>query len=331
MTIYVQGNDLLKIIESAIVEDLQEWRSYLEEIRKVADHLVFLERERKAIEQRVYKQEHTLDDVKILCVQRGYHRKINHVRGEIRKLTEEIRCKLNVDEVLEDDFVTYFCEKIEQLDMHCVQMCYEWAEGDDVLANDILRACDLINDAYYHRLGRLQKRVERMCNIGCCFLTLTFDDVQLGKHSTEILRKRVQQYLNGFDVPYIANVDYGALNGRMHYHAVICAPLEQLALEPWKRGYCYIEEVGTTRVFRADKGIYERQKKRRDDTPEYNGARTSRYMNKLTNHALKETTKGSNIMYCRHIDQKLTAIENELFTKYMINLYESVGNQNEKA
>ena len=331
MTIYVQGNDLLDIIEKAIVEELQDWRSYLEEIRKIADHQAFLERERKAIELRVYKQQHTLDDVKILCVQRGYHRKINQVRGEIRKLTEEIRSKLYVDDVPEDDFVSYFSAKNEELDMKCIQMCYEWAEGDDVLANDILRACDLINDAYYHRLGRLQNRVERMCNIGCCFLTLTFDEVQLGIHSPEILRKRVQQYLNGFDVPYIANVDYGALNGRLHYHAVICAPLEQLSLEPWKRGYCYYEEVGSNRVFRVDKGIYERSRKRRDDTPEDNGARTSRYMNKLTNHALKETARGSNIMYCRGIDEKLTALEQELFTKYMINLYERQGSSNEKT
>ena len=28
MTIYVQGNDLLDIIEKAIVEELQDWRSY---------------------------------------------------------------------------------------------------------------------------------------------------------------------------------------------------------------------------------------------------------------------------------------------------------------
>lgn len=315
-------NDLIEVIKQTIYDYLREWAEYDNELRRCASHVAEQERLLKELEQRVYRQEHTLDDVKLLCVQRGYHRKVNAVRGQIRKLSSQ------VENITDDEFLTIHARRIEELDNEVIKLCYEWADGDDVLANDMYRAIDLVNDAYYHRLGRLRNRIERMCNIGCCFLTLTFDDVQLGKHSPAIRRKRVQQFLNGFEVPYIANIDFGSENGREHYHAVICAPLEQLALERWKRGYVYYEEVGSNRVYRADKGIHERPRKRRDDTPEYDGSRTAKYMNKLTNHALKETTKGQKIMYCRNIDDKLSQMERDIWTQYQLDAYaRSIDNQ----
>lgn len=192
-------------------------------------------------------------------------------------------------------------------------LCLEHSQNNDPYeANALLHSAELINDAYYHRLARLKSRVRRMCDIGCCFLTLTFNDEQFRKTLADTRSQAVQRYLKCFDVPYCANIDFGAENGREHYHALICAPLEQLALTPWTRGYCYYEEMGTTRVFRGDKGIYERTRKKRDDTPESDFERTSRYINKLSNHAVKATTHNARIKYSQHIDHKLTEIEEEL-------------------
>lgn len=192
-------------------------------------------------------------------------------------------------------------------------LCLDLARDDDPnVANALLYNANLINDAYYHRLARLKSRVRRMCDIGCCFLTLTFNEKQLKTTSADTRSQAVQRYLKGFNVPYCANIDFGSENGREHYHALICASLDELALTPWTRGYCYYEEMGTTRVFRGDKGVYERKRKKRDDTPEDDFERTSRYINKLSNHAVKATTHNARIKYSQHIDDELTALEKEL-------------------
>ena len=313
-------DELFEAILQVLYDEILAQREYERQIQSYSQFLENLERTRKALEQRVYRQQHTLDDVKQLCIQNRWHVAINNVRGEIRTLSKSVN---NCDV---DTFKAAMAQRTEELDAKCLLLCYEWAKGDDELANDIYKACELINDAYYQRLHRLKARVERMCDIGCCFLTLTFDDM-IEQTNETTRRKYVQRFLNGFDVPYIANVDYGSTNGREHYHAVICAPLEQLALETWGKGYVYYEEVGTTRVYRDDKGIYERKPKKRDETPEHNGARTSKYMNKLTNHAIKETAKGHNIMYCRNIDHKLFDMETEIKRQYAIDLYERAANR----
>lgn len=180
------------------------------------------------------------------------------------------------------------------------------------VAQSIVDESDRINDAYYHRLGRLKHRVKRMCDIGCIFCTLTFTDEVLNKTSEATRSKYVQRWLTSFEAPYVANRDYGCQSHREHYHAVICTDLESVSVADWSYGYSHFEEVGTTRCYRVDKGIYERNRKKRDDTPEYDGDRTSRYLNKLSNHAVKETTKGARIKYSRNIDAVLFQLESDI-------------------
>lgn len=105
------------------------------------------------------------------------------------------------------------------------------------------------------------------------FITLTFNDKSLElKESTR--HKYVLNFLKKYCVRYIANIDYGSENGREHYHAVgsILTDLDNVV---WKYGFIYIEEI----------------RKATDDI------KLAQYMNKLTNHALKEHGKRKHLIY----------------------------------
>ena len=76
----------------------------------------------------------------------------------------------------------------------------------------------------------------------------------------------------------MANIDYGKTTGREHYHAVITS--ETKPPKSWKYGFIDILKVKTTD----------------NDT-----TRISKYISKLTNHAIKHTTKSKRIIYSRKI------------------------------
>lgn len=154
------------------------------------------------------------------------------------------------------------------------------------------------------RSHRLKKRLTYMLN-SChtaVFVTLTFRDDVLASTTAETRRRYVTRFLNaqGDGVQYVANKDFGARNGREHYHAVICGEVDTA----WWREHCgavnveYIKAPGFARKI---------PKKYRDLSPELlaerlkadNAARLAKYISKLTNHAIKETTRRSVIIYSR--------------------------------
>ena len=86
---------------------------------------------------------------------------------------------------------------------------------------ELWHEAEKINHATYERVKRLKDRIFFMLSMGkCIFGTLTFNDRAL-KTSSETRRRYVTRFLNDFDVPYIANIDFGAEKGREHYHFVI--------------------------------------------------------------------------------------------------------------
>ena len=130
-----------------------------------------------------------------------------------------------------------------------------------------------------------------MLNSGkCLFLTLTFTDKVLDSTSPETRRRYVSYYLKQFGVPYIANIDFGTAdayiddNGnerqgtkREHYHAVI--QTDKIDLSEWhKYGAIKLEKI------RASQN---------------DNIRLAKYVSKLTNHAIKETTKRACLIYSR--------------------------------
>lgn len=139
--------------------------------------------------------------------------------------------------------------------------------------------CEKMNKAYYERLKRLKTRVRDILTSGpSLFLTLTFNDDALERTSPEFRRIAVQRYLKQYKAKYVGNIDFGKTNHREHYHALI--GVDRVDNESWNK-YGNID--------------FERVRIR----SECDSLKLSKYINKLSNHAIKETTKRSALIYSR--------------------------------
>lgn len=159
-------------------------------------------------------------------------------------------------------------------------------ERCDTLFNDLKNCYDdeLIKESYnlYNsqnkRVKTLKKKITEMLSLGkCCFLTLTFDDETLQNTTAETRKDYVRRFLKENYSKYIANIDYGAKNGREHYHAIVL--LNELA--NFKRWHKY-GAIKSKNIWQTNSEI-----------------KISKYITKLTNHAIKETCKRSAIIYSR--------------------------------
>lgn len=137
-----------------------------------------------------------------------------------------------------------------------------------------------INHASYSRVKRLKERIETMLlNGDCLFLTLTFNDNALTNTTSKERRVAVSRYLKQFNCNYVANIDFGKENGREHYHAVInCAKIK---LNDWRKyGNINVQHI-RNRNIKSDK------------------TKLAKYICKLSNHAIKETTERNTLIYSR--------------------------------
>lgn len=134
-----------------------------------------------------------------------------------------------------------------------------------------------LNDASYKRVNRLKRRIERYLKSGqCIWLTLTFNPETLAKTSEETRRRYVARFLKTQSKHYIANIDYGDTTEREHYHAVVLCDF--VDMDAWKYGFAYTERI-----------------KNHIKT----STKISKYVSKLCNHAIKETTKRAVYLYSR--------------------------------
>lgn len=140
--------------------------------------------------------------------------------------------------------------------------------------------CFKINEASWKRTQRLRHRIEEMLTSGqCLFLTLTFSDETLATTDEKQRRVAVSRYLKQYQSKYVANIDYGSKNHREHYHAVIqCSKVNS---NTWKK-YGSID--------------FERIRIKNINCDRY---KLAKYICKLSNHAIKETTKRSSLLYSR--------------------------------
>lgn len=137
-----------------------------------------------------------------------------------------------------------------------------------------LREAERINNARNHRIQRLKKRVENIISYRSFFLTLTFTDEVLNKTSEKTRRLYITRFLKSLSTNYVGNIDFGAKNHREHYHAIIqCNNIDHKA---WPYGNIDFELIDFTQ----------------DSTH-----RLSKYISKLTNHAIKETTQRKALIY----------------------------------
>lgn len=183
-----------------------------------------------------------------------------------------------------------------------------------------------INMARYKRVSRLRKYIAKMlytCD-DVVFLTLTFNDDVLSSTSQITRRRYVQRFLTSCHALYVANIDFGALDEykdskgkikkgthREHYHAVVGA---RVSVKRWHYGFAFAETV---------KSLDDLRKpipKRYQDLPENvikirmqidDEKRLSKYVAKLTNHAIKETTKQCRMLYPKTVRERPFLIEDE--------------------
>lgn len=141
---------------------------------------------------------------------------------------------------------------------------------------DMYLEAEKINHASYERVKRLKNRLSSFIEDGkCCFLTLTFRDEILEKTSPETRRTYIRKFLKSFGVPYVANKDFGKDFGREHYHAVI--KTARIDMHSYNYGFIFAETIHQTK----------------------DNVKLAKYIAKLTNHAIKETTKRSVLLYSR--------------------------------
>lgn len=136
----------------------------------------------------------------------------------------------------------------------------------------------------YYKRYRLKKRILEMLRINtkCVFLTFTFNDKTLNKTTTAKRERIIKNYLNRNANEYILNCDFGTTNEREHYHAIATPKADLFKYDSFiKYGYLQRELIG---VYKRFKNI----NKSLEDIAE-----------RLTEHATKESTKNSRIIYSR--------------------------------
>ena len=140
------------------------------------------------------------------------------------------------------------------------------------------KAMEQINEAYKKRVYRLRQNIYGIVtdNQLPVFLTFTFTDDVIATTNEHTRRRYVTRFLKKHCKQYIANIDFGTANEREHYHAVVSNKVDFSA---WRKyGTLNGEIIAKTKdSIRA----------------------LPKYISKLTNHAIKDTTKTTRIIYSR--------------------------------
>lgn len=115
-------------------------------------------------------------------------------------------------------------------------------------------------------------------NNNAVFVTLTFNDDILQRTSKETRRRYVSRYLKSQCSVYVANIDYGADFGREHYHAVVNGRINP---QMWLYGALNVQKMHNTSK---------------------DAEKISKYITKLTLHAVKHTTKNEKLIYSKNVN-----------------------------
>lgn len=188
-----------------------------------------------------------------------------------------LKCGLvkNVAKVYKTFYKKYYEIPLNQYDMpleEAKEIYNNWHDNEDSI--DMWNEAEKVNNANYHRVKRLQKRVNKLLTNNCIFLTLTFTDDTLNSTSKQTRRRYITRFLSSVSNAYVGNIDYGKTNKREHYHAIVQCDRVDLSL--WKYG-----NLDAKRILKP------------------NSKALSKYISKLTAHAIKETTQGQRVIYSK--------------------------------
>lgn len=180
--------------------------------------------------------------------------------------------------------------------------------------NDQIKEAERLLKAYYKRVARLRVRIKHILTYpNPHFITLTFTSEVLASTSADTRREYVQKFLksHGTCENYVANIDFGGLNHREHYHAVTSfKPTE------WPYGFKCYEQINVDASDTVPKAWSMLEPDELDRLKkQVHEKRLAKYVAKLTNHAIKETTKGSRCIYSRGLtlQPSLSDIDREMF------------------
>ena len=135
-------------------------------------------------------------------------------------------------------------------------------------------------NARYCKVGRIKRRLVYL--LSRCdyiwFCTFTFDNYYINK-TDRTKRDLIKKVLNTHDFKYILNIDYGKTTEREHYHCIIGTDWNINVNQFIQNNYdCFCLAIQC--------------KKGKNDY-----VRLSKYINKLTNHCIKATTKRQRLLY----------------------------------
>ena len=150
-----------------------------------------------------------------------------------------------------------------------------------------IEEAERVNYASYKRTKRLNDRIMYLLQFeNALFLTLTFTDSVLNSTSEQTRREYVRKFLKTQCKYYVANIDYGKEKGREHYHAVVVPNSDMVDGKPYRDK---IGNIDFKRVwFKSNENDFVNSSKR-----------LAKYVNKLTNHAIKQTTKQNRVIYSK--------------------------------
>lgn len=209
---------------------------------------------------------YTLKD-KINAISSGYHTKQNKIRKYI------------------------FLNKLEVLDPQRV----ENIKRQFNLKYGSWELMDNINKNRWKKKRRIEERIYfYVASSNAWWITLNFNDHALSL-SEDTRRQYVRRYFAKHYPHYVANIDYGSnkeyidrkgnkriATNREHYHAVILS--DNRPNIQWEHGFSHIEKINIHKL-----SLHK----------------ITLYITKLSNHALKNSTKNKRIIYSKDYEYKV--------------------------
>lgn len=165
------------------------------------------------------------------------------------------------------------------------------------LTESVRNECDLILNADKQRRKRLRAKINLMFMRGSCyFVTLTFNDEVLNSTTYKDRRIMVTRFLKTVGVEYVGNVDFGKTTEREHYHAIVRSyTLCNIQYHYFKKYGWICDECEQFSKW-SKNGFYTIKSCNKEEN---DIKKLASYVTKLTNHAVKETTKRNALIYSR--------------------------------
>lgn len=135
------------------------------------------------------------------------------------------------------------------------------------------------------------------------FCTFTFSNKYINK-SDRTKRNLIKSVINTHDFKYILNIDYGKTTEREHYHCIIATNLD-FDVNQFFQNY-YLGGFSLSIICKTDFSDFKR---------------LSKYINKLTNHCIKATTKRQRLVYNFKGYDNLSPVRREQTNFYLLDLW----------